>query len=96
MEAYFACSCLRGDAGQFFDHYSACGWTMPTGQPVADWRALARNWARRQVGFDAERRSQGRQTSQEVEERAVWRAAPTADEEIERLERELAELGGTP
>ena len=91
FEAYFAANCLRGDAGQFLDHYAAQGWTLPNGRPVSDWRALARNWARRQVGFDAERKARGGQTSQEVERAATWRPAASEDEEIARLEAELGE-----
>lgn len=91
VEAYFAANCLRGDPGQFLDHYAAQGWTLPNGRPVSDWRALARNWSRKQVGFDADRKAQGRQTSQEAERASTWRPAASEDDEIERLERELGE-----
>lgn len=91
VEAYFAANCLRGDARQFFDHYAAQGWTLPSGLPVTDVWALARNWSRKQVGFDADRKARGGQTSQEVERAAVWTPVKTEDELIAALERELGE-----
>lgn len=91
VEAYFAANCLRGDARQFFDHYAAQGWTLPSGLPVTDVWALARNWSRKQVGFDADRKARGGQTSQEAERAAVWRPAETEDDVIAALERELGE-----
>lgn len=91
VEAYFAANCLRGDARQFFDHYAAQGWTLPSGLPVSDVWALARNWSRKQVGFDADRKARGGQTSQEVERAAVWQPAETEDDVIAALERELGE-----
>ena len=91
VEAYFAANCLRGDARQFFDHYAAQGWTLPSGLPVTDVWALARNWSRKQVGFDADRKARGGQTSQEVERAAVWQPAKTDDELIAELERQVAE-----
>lgn len=91
VEAYFAANCLRGDARQFFDHYAAQGWTLPSGLPVSDVWALARNWSRKQVGFDADRKARGGQTSQEVERAAVWQPVKTDDELIAELEREIAE-----
>lgn len=91
VEAYFAANCLRGDARQFFDHYAAQGWTLPSGLPVTDVWALARNWSRKQVGFDADRKARGGQTSQEVERAAVWTPVETEDAVIAALERELGE-----
>lgn len=91
VEAYFAANCLRGDARQFFDHYAAQGWTLPSGLPVTDVWALARNWSRKQVGFDADRKARGGQTSQEVGRAAVWQPAKTDDELIAELERQVAE-----
>ena len=91
VEAYFAANCLRGDARQFFDYYAAQGWTLPSGLPVTDVWALARNWSRKQVGFDADRKARGGQTSQEAERAAVWRPAETEDDVIAALERELGE-----
>lgn len=91
VEAYFAANCLRGEPRQFFDHYAAQGWTLPSGLPVTDVWALARNWSRKQVGFDADRKARGGQTSQEVERAAVWRPVKTDDELIAELERQIAE-----
>ena len=91
VEAYFAANCLRGDARQFFDHYAAQGWTLPSGLPVTDVWALARNWSRKQVGFDAGLAVRGGQTSQEVERAAVWQPVKTDDELIAELERQIAE-----
>lgn len=91
VEAYFAANCLRGDPRQFLDHYAAQGWTLPSGLPVTDVWALARNWSRKQVGFDADRKARGGQTSQEVERAAVWRPVKTDAERIAELRREIAE-----
>lgn len=91
VEAYFAANCLRGDPRQFFDHYAAQGWTLPSGLPVTDVWALARNWSRKQVGFDADRKARGGQTSQEVERAAVWKPVKTDAERIVELRRELGE-----
>lgn len=91
VEAYFAANCLRGDARQFFDHYAAQGWTLPSGLPVTDVWALARNWSRKQVGFDADRKARCGQTSQEVERASVWQPVKTDDELIAELERQIAE-----
>lgn len=91
VEAYFAANCLRGDARQFFDHYAAQGWTLPSGLPVTDVWALARNWSRKQVGFDADRKARGGQTSQEVERASVWKPVKTDAERIVELRRELGE-----
>lgn len=91
VEAYFAANCLRGDPRQFFDHYAAQGWTLPSGLPVTDVWALARNWSRKQVGFDADRKARGGQTSQEVERAAVWQPVKTDDELIAELDRQIAE-----
>lgn len=91
VEAYFAANCLRGDPRQFFDHYAAQGWTLPSGLPVSDVWALARNWSRKQVGFDADRKARGGQTSQEVERASVWKPVKTDAERIVELRRELGE-----
>lgn len=91
VEAYFAANCLRGDPRQFFDHYAAQGWTLPSGLPVTDVWALGRNWSRKQVGFDADRKARGGQTSQEVERASVWKPVKTDAERIVELRRELGE-----
>ena len=93
VRGYFGANCLRGDPDAFVDHYAALGWKQ-NGRDVYDWKPLARQWHRRQVGFDADARAQGRQTSADAAEAAVWRPAETDDEALERIEAELAALEG--
>ena len=38
------------DPEQFFDYYTANGWTQGKGRPIKDWRAAVRLWARRDGG----------------------------------------------
>lgn len=90
VEAYFAANCLRGSARKFFDYYEANGWTRK-GFPIAKWEPVARSWSDRELGYDAERKARGGQTSQEVERAAVWKPAETEDDVIAALERELGE-----
>lgn len=90
VESYFAANCLRGSARKFFDYYEANGWTRQ-GFPIAKWEPVARSWSDRELGYDAERKASGRQTSQEVERAAVWKPAETEDDVIAALERELGE-----
>lgn len=49
---YFAANCLKGDPSEFHDHFEAQGWVRSNGQPIADWRAQARQWSRKQAEFD--------------------------------------------
>ena len=58
VQAYFTKQNLSGDPGQFFDYYQAGGWVKTNGQPVKDWQAAARSWARRE-----ENQFGGRQSS---------------------------------
>jgi hypothetical protein len=90
VESYFAANCLRGSARKFYDYYEANGWTRQ-GFPIAKWEPVARSWSDREKGYDAERKSRGGQTSQEVERAAVWKPAKTDDELIAELERQIAE-----
>lgn len=39
------------EAGKFFDHFTANGWRQSGGNPIRNWHAAARNWARRSGGF---------------------------------------------
>ena len=55
------------------------------------WEPVARAWSDRELGYDAERKARGGQTSQEVERAAVWKPAETEDDVIAALERELGE-----
>ena len=91
VAAYFACNCLKGDPQLFFAHYAAQGWLTGTGLRIADWRAAALKWSRRQVGYDAERRAEGRPTAAEAEAAATWETARTETED-ERNARVLAEF----
>lgn len=90
VESYFAANCLRGSARKFFDYYEANGWTRK-GFPIVKWEPVARSWSDRELGYDAERKARGGQTSQEVERAAVWKPAESEDDVIAALERELGE-----
>ena len=59
------------DAEQFYDYYTARGWKV-NGDPIADWTALVRNWARR------ERTEYGKQygTVQKPEVKLPWQITP--------------------
>lgn len=82
VRAYFGANCLRGDPAEFIDHFGAQGWVRSNGQPIADWRAQARLWSRRQVEFDQ---------SKPVDLRAPERPLPAA-ENARDYEAELAAL----
>lgn len=81
---YFGANCLRGNPEEFFDHFESQGWVRSNGQPVADWRAQARMWSRRQVEFDQSKPADLRQP-----ERPLPRAQNAID-----WEAELAKLEG--
>ncbi len=34
------------DADYFIDKYEACGWVLGNGNPMKNWKAVIRNWAR--------------------------------------------------
>ena len=38
---------LSIDPGRFVDYYGQQGWKLSNGNPMKDWKAAARNWARR-------------------------------------------------
>lgn len=38
------------DPDQFFDHYTANGWTQGRGKPIKDWHAAVRTWERNEFG----------------------------------------------
>lgn len=84
VAAYFGANCLRGDPSEFFDHFESQGWVRSNGQPVADWRAQARMWSRRQVEFDQSKPADMRQPVE---------ALPKAMNAVD-WEAELAKLEG--
>ena len=84
VRAYFACNCLSGDPTEFFDHFEAQGWVRSNGQPIADWRAQARMWSRRQAEFDQSKPADLRQPEKPL---------PKAENAVD-WEAELARLEG--
>ena len=82
VRAYFAANCLHGSSDEFFDHFAAQGWVRSNGQPVADWKAQARQWSRRQVEFDQ---------SKPADLRAPDKPMPKAENAVD-WEAELARL----
>ena len=90
VRAYFGANCLRGDPAEFIDHFGAQGWVRSNGQPIADWRAQARLWSRRQVEFDQ---------SKPVDLRQPERPLPVAENardyeaELAAVEAEIAAMG---
>lgn len=81
---YFEANCLRGDPEEFFDHFESQGWVRSNGQSIADWRAQARMWSRRQVEFDQSKPADLRQPEKPL---------PKAQNAID-WEAELAKLEG--
>lgn len=79
---YFAANCLRGDPSEFFDHFEAQGWVRSNGQPIADWKAQARQWSRKQAEFDQ---------SKPADLRAPDKPMPKAENAVD-WEAELARL----
>lgn len=84
VRAYFGANCLRGDPAEFFDHFESQGWVRSNGQPIADWRAQARMWSRRQPEFDQSKPAEMRQPEKPL---------PKAQNAID-WEAELAKLEG--
>ena len=39
------------DPEAFFDYYSEINWIKKNGQPIVDWKASVRTWARREKEF---------------------------------------------
>ena len=94
VAGYFGANCLRGSAEEFFDFYAAQGWKRGNGMPIEDWRAAARQWGRKQVQVDADRRGRGQMAAADAERASTWRAAETEDEALARLDAQLAAMGG--
>lgn len=84
VRTYFACNCLKGDPEEFHDHFEAQGWVRSNGQPIADWKAQARQWSRKQAEFDQ---------AKPVELRQPEKPMPKADNAVD-WEAELAKLEG--
>ena len=52
VREYWTASKLNGDPEEFFDHFTANGWTQgKQAKPMKDWQAAARNWSRNAVKF---------------------------------------------
>lgn len=81
---YFGANCLRGNPEEFFDHFESQGWVRSNGQPIADWRAQARMWSRKQVEFDQSKPADLRQPEKPL---------PKAENAVD-WEAELARLEG--
>lgn len=79
---YFAANCLKGDPSEFFDHFEAQGWVRSNGQAIADWKAQARQWSRKQAEFDQ---------SKPADLRAPDKPMPKAENAVD-WEAELARL----
>ena len=84
VRTYFQANCLRGDPAEFFDHFECQGWVRSNGQPIADWRAQARMWSRKQVEFDQ---------SKPADLRAPEKPLPKAENAVD-WEAELAKMEG--
>lgn len=88
---YFGANCLRGDPAEFIDHFGAQGWVRSNGQPVADWRAQARLWSRRQVEFDASKPADLRQPERPL---PVAENARDYEAELAAVDAEIAAMRG--
>ena len=84
VRTYFQANCLRGKPEEFFDHFECQGWVRSNGQPIADWRAQARMWSRKQVEFDQ---------SKPADLRAPEKPLPKAENAVD-WEAELAKMEG--
>lgn len=91
VRLYFAANCLIGDPGEFFDHFEAQGWVRGNGRPIADWRAAARQWARRQREFD---QSKPPELRAPVERLPVAENRRDFDAELAEVEAQIAAMGG--
>lgn len=83
---YFAANCLHGNPDEFLDHFAAQGWVRSNGQAIADWKAQARQWSRKQAEFDQ---------LKPADQRAPEKPIPKADNAVD-WEAELAKLEGEP
>ena len=86
------------DPEAFFDYYEETGWLKKNGQPIRDWRASVRTWARREREFKAQSGQYGNGTKPEVEpkkykefrkeeyEKDDYNAEPMPDDMKKRIE----------
>ena len=51
IKEYVAQMGYEMDASAFYDYYSETGWLKKNGQPIRDWKASVRTWARREKEF---------------------------------------------
>ena len=51
VRAYWTEKALKGDPEEFFDHFTGNGWKQANGNKLADWKAAARNWSRKEKKF---------------------------------------------
>ncbi len=84
IEAFKAVGAEEVDAMQFFDYYSANGWTQGRGKPIKDWKAAARGWIRRTGQFKTNERTRKGTTAN----------GPTDGSLIEQHLRRLADGSG--
>ena len=47
VNAYAKANGLKVDGARFVDYYAQQGWKLSNGNPLKDWQAAVRNWARR-------------------------------------------------
>jgi len=85
VEAFKAVGSAEEDAMQFYDYYSANGWTQGRGKPIKDWKAAARGWIRRSSQFQKNERTR----------KGTSGAGPTDGSLIEQHLRRLADGSGT-
>lgn len=80
VKAFEAVGSAEDDAMQFYDYYSANGWTQGRGKPIKDWKAAARGWIRRSSQYKTNERTR----------KGTSTAGPTDGSLIEQHLRRLA------
>ena len=84
VKAFTAVGSAEDDAMQFYDYYSANGWTQGRGKPIKDWKAAARGWIRRSSQYKTNERTR----------KGTSTAGPTDGSLIEQHLRRLANGSG--
>jgi len=87
IERYAKARKLNFDTAAFFDYYEANGW-FTGAVPVLDWKALCRNWHRRQKRWADEERRQAEREERIDAKIAKREAARTAHIDAKMDERE--------